>query len=301
MYLKELEYLEALEQRRNFSKAAEDLFISQPALSKYISGLESEIGEKMYFRSGKDLIPTEIGSLYLAFAKETLTRQREMEKEVEMLKSIRRIRVGIPANLSTILVDPICRFRKRHPTVRVELYEEDYEKTEMALDNGQLDIAFAGEPSERKAIITKKIMEEEVFLIVPKQLIPAKAEELDGCTFVDVHALDSCPFLIPVENTEFTRTIGRLFRKMEFEPAERFYTRNHNLAIYLAARGYGVGMAAIPPKHSIPVWLHNIDERAAPVRKCRFTREPVKLSCYVLYSADRDPLIEEFVDLAKCL
>ena len=298
LYLKELEYLATLDKYRNFSRAAEALYISQPALSKYVSGLEESVGAQLFRRIGRELVPTETGSLYLEFARETLSRQHLVEAEAARLQKKQTIRIGIPVNLSEMLLDPICQFRQRHPQVKIELLEDDYRNTETALKDGKLNIAYVGSPTDNKSLCVQKVFEEEILLIVPAALYKDSDVQPGQIGTVDIHSLRDYPFILPAENTEFTNKVEHLFKAQGFEPTERFYTRDHSLVFHMAARGYGVGMAAVPPLNALEgiVSLGSADDYG--VRLFRFTPESVRLPCYAVYSADCDPLIPEFVALS---
>ena len=83
---REIEYVIVIAQEKTLSKAADRLFVSQPALSRFLLKLEDELGLPLFERRKRQLIPTYAGELYLATARSILQLQQKLEKELADLK-----------------------------------------------------------------------------------------------------------------------------------------------------------------------------------------------------------------------
>ena len=85
---REIEYVIVIAQEKTLSKAADRLFVSQPALSRFLLKLEDELGLPLFERRKRQLIPTYAGELYLATARSILQLQQKLEKELDALKEV---------------------------------------------------------------------------------------------------------------------------------------------------------------------------------------------------------------------
>src|ERR1700759_895804 len=108
---------------RSFSRAAEKLFRTQPAISLALQRLESELGEKLIDRTGKELILTDAGREVLECARRFQSLQLEMDNSLAELRDKAAGRLIIGANESTTLylLRYIKRYRELYPKVKVQI------------------------------------------------------------------------------------------------------------------------------------------------------------------------------------
>ena len=78
---REMEYVIVIAQEKNLSKAAERLFISQPALSRFLTKLENELGTPLFERKNRQYLPTYAGELYLDTARQILRLQQQFDAD----------------------------------------------------------------------------------------------------------------------------------------------------------------------------------------------------------------------------
>jgi DNA-binding transcriptional LysR family regulator len=110
---------------RSFSRAAERLLRTQPAVSLALQRLEQELGEKLIDRSGKDLILTDAGLIVIDYARRFESLQQELDNSLAELRDNSAGRLVIGANESTILylLRHIEQYREMYPKVRVISYD----------------------------------------------------------------------------------------------------------------------------------------------------------------------------------
>ena len=158
MNFKEMEYILAVEQEKNLTKAARKIGISQPAMSKCLRNIETELGVSLFEKISGEYIPTAAGKLFLSFAQETKEREAQFLRELQELVQFRHgtIRVGItPARSSGLTPEVLPEFRKNFPDLRLELYEEDVDRLEEMLQKGLLDVVyFVVDEDYREQLIT---------------------------------------------------------------------------------------------------------------------------------------------------
>lgn len=123
MDINQLEVLATVANERSFSRAAEVLGRSQPAVSQAISRLESQLGETLFDRSSKDGTLTPAGELLLEHAHQILNIRREAETAIRELRSLQSGKVTISANEHTVfyLLPKIAEFTVKHPNIKVEV------------------------------------------------------------------------------------------------------------------------------------------------------------------------------------
>src|SRR3984885_4893490 len=104
---------------KSFSRAAEKLLRTQPAISLTIQRLEAELGEKLIDRSAKDLLLTDSGKTVLEYAKRFDSLQGELENSLAELrdKSSGRLMIGANESSTLYLLDHIERYRQKYPKV----------------------------------------------------------------------------------------------------------------------------------------------------------------------------------------
>ncbi len=143
--LRQLRYFVAVAEELNFTRAAERVFLSQPALSHQVRGLEETLGVKLLLRTSRRVELTDAGRDLLKLAKETLTNLEHGVAELRQKAGLERVRFRIGfteyANYSSI-PRIIERFREAHPDVLLEHQEGSTLEQLTALREGRLDAGF---------------------------------------------------------------------------------------------------------------------------------------------------------------
>ena len=118
MDLREQEYVVALARHQSITKAAEELYISQPTLSIFLNRLEERMGVPLFDRVGKRLVPTCAGALYVRSAREMLAIQNEFRGELnDMIQgSAGRLRLGLHLRRGRYLLPKVLtEFERSYP------------------------------------------------------------------------------------------------------------------------------------------------------------------------------------------
>ena len=149
MELRVLNYFVAIAREENFTKAAQQLHITQPTLSRQIAQLEEELGVDLFVRSNHNIILTEDGMILKRRAQEILSladkTKRDFLYKDENLEGV--ISIGSGEFLSTrCLTDCIAQFRKKYPLVRYEFYSGNAGNIRDQIERGLLDVGLMSEP-----------------------------------------------------------------------------------------------------------------------------------------------------------
>jgi DNA-binding transcriptional LysR family regulator len=162
---------------KSFSRAAEKLFRTQPAVSLAIQRLEQEFGEKLIDRSGKDLILTDAGKTVLEYARRFQSLGSELENCLAELRDNSAGRLTIGANESTTLylLQHIERYRELYPKVKVQIRRSLSSKIPNELLDGNLELGMISYDPGDERLKSKVIYTDSLaFVVSPKHRLANK-------------------------------------------------------------------------------------------------------------------------------
>ena len=239
MEFRQLRYFVTVAQELHFGRAAERLDITQPALSKQIRVLETNIGIKLFFRTKRSVKLTPAGEVFLTEAQQLLQQaEQAIAKAKRTAKGeVGKLTIGFTATATyTVLPELIGRFRSNHPQVEVEMLELCTEAQVTALNRGEIDLGFLHPPIDTRGLELYPLLSEEFVVVLPKQhrLILLKSlslKDLAQESFI-LHPRSEGPFLYD----EFFK----LCRQNGFQPQIVKEVNSHQTRICLVAAGMGI-------------------------------------------------------------
>jgi DNA-binding transcriptional LysR family regulator len=168
MELYSLQVFHTVATEKSFSRAAEKLLRTQPAVSLALQRLEQELGEKLIDRSGKDLILTDAGRTVLDYARRFQSLQQEMENSIAELRDNSSGRLTIGANESTTLylLKHIEKYREMYPKVKVQVRRSLSSKLPNELLDGNLELGVISYDPADERIKSKVIFTDALALVV---------------------------------------------------------------------------------------------------------------------------------------
>src|SRR4051812_14929052 len=176
---------------KSFSRAAQKLLRTQPAVSLALQRLEAELGEKLIDRSAKELVLTDAGRTVLEFAQRFESLRHELENSLAELRDKASGRLVIGANESTTLylLQHIGNFRKLYPKVKVQIRRSLSSKIPTELLNGNLELGVISYDPDDERLISKVIYSDSlVFVVSPAHRFAERESvsitELDMETFI---------------------------------------------------------------------------------------------------------------------
>ncbi len=156
---------------RSFSRAAEKLLRTQPAVSLAIQRLETELGEKLIDRSAKDLLLTDAGRIVLDFARRFENLELELDNSLAELRDNSAGRLAIGANESTTLylLRHIERYRRLYPKVKVQVRRSLSSKIPAQLIDGDLELGVISyDPDDERLVSTVIYTDHLAFVVSPE-------------------------------------------------------------------------------------------------------------------------------------
>ena len=182
--LDQLRILKAIAEQGSFKKAADILFVTQPAVSLQIQNLEKQLEIIIFDRGGRKALLTEAGQLLLEYCERILNQCDEACKAVEDLNSLKGGTLIIGASQTTgtyLMPRMIGLFRQKYPDVSVQLQVHSTRRTGWSVANGQIDLAIIGGqlPSELENLLqVTPYATDELALVLPINHTFSKEKEL---------------------------------------------------------------------------------------------------------------------------
>ncbi|WDF56176.1 LysR substrate-binding domain-containing protein [Mucilaginibacter sp. KACC 22063] len=156
-------------QKLNFTKAAAELFISQPAVTKHIRELEAHFNTKLFERSGNSKISlTPAGQLLLAYAEKVASAYRELESDLNLLSEHYKgvLRLGASTTAAQYIMPVIlAQFRQKFKEVKISFLTGNTEQIEQALIDKKIDIGFTEGLSHHLEISYQHFLDDELVLV----------------------------------------------------------------------------------------------------------------------------------------
>jgi DNA-binding transcriptional LysR family regulator len=153
---------------RSFSRAAEKLFRTQPAVSLAVQRLESDLGEKLIDRSAKELRLTDAGRTVLDHARRFENVRRELEDALAELRDKSAGRLIVGANESSILylLPHIERFRGLYPKIKIQVRRSQSSKIPAELTHGDLELGVVSYDPADDQLVSKVIFTDALAFVV---------------------------------------------------------------------------------------------------------------------------------------
>ncbi|MDB9476358.1 LysR family transcriptional regulator [Dolichospermum circinale] len=182
--LDQLRILKAIAQEGSFKRAADSLYVSQPAVSLQVQNLERQLDVPIFDRGGRRAQLTEAGHLLLSYGEKILSLCQETCRAIEDLQNLQGGTLIVGASQTTgtyLLPKMIGLFRQKYPDVAVQLHVHSTRRTAWSVANGQIDLAIIGGeiPAELgESLKTIPYAEDELALILPTSHPFAKLETI---------------------------------------------------------------------------------------------------------------------------
>ena len=229
---KELIY--TIYQEQSFSRAAQKLFIAQPALSTLVKKLEDQLGVPLFDRTTKPIQLTEAGEKYIAATEQMRAIEEDFFNYISAVNNLEAgsLRIGSNQLLSSLVLPRyISRFLLSHPKISLTLDDANSTTLQNLLSEGRLDIIIDNHSLPEDLFVQKHLWTEHMFLAVPKAF--SENEELESYSSNDIlqgHHLSSLlppvplekfrnvPFILMNRNNDTRILTDKIFQELDFAP-----------------------------------------------------------------------------------
>lgn len=199
-------------QHESFTKAAEALFLTQPAVSFQIKALEDELGVRLFHRHNNRVLLTEVGQLLFGYAGQIRELYDRAETDVVRLTQHvgGRLAVGVASVIAKyVMAKPIGGFKKRHPRISIVIETGNTDWLVGRLRDGNVDLAIVSDPVDLPDYVVDPWVEDELLLIVPSDHRWASVDA------VSLDAVLAEPFILREDGSGSRRMFERYLQERD--------------------------------------------------------------------------------------
>jgi LysR family hydrogen peroxide-inducible transcriptional activator len=237
MEIDQLRYFLRVAERGSFTRAAEDLVISQPALSRSIQKLEEELGQPVFERKTRSVSLTDAGTLLQARVQQVFSILENTKAEITDDGKSGRIRVGaIPTIAPYFLPEVLRRFSTEFPKATLIVQENTTDLLLKSCTQGELDLAIVALPISAKYLEVEELFEEELLLVLPLE------HPLADKTKIRLSDVEPFPFVLLDEAHCLSDNIVSFCRQRSFQPVAVERTSQLTMVQELVSLAHGVSM-----------------------------------------------------------
>ncbi|MEM6515222.1 MAG: LysR substrate-binding domain-containing protein [Bacteroidota bacterium] len=248
MTITQLNYVLAIAEHKNFTKAAEKCFVTQPTLSTQIQKLEDELDILIFDRSKKPIKLTDVGRKIVHQAKNIVDESERIQDIVDQQKGFigGEFKLGIiPTIMPTLLPMFLKSFIKKFPKVKLKIEELTTDEIITRINDGHLDSAIAATPLEND-IIKERVLYYEPFVgYIPKD------HKLSQKKKIEISDLDLNDMLLLEDGHCFRDGIINLCKASKDSQSESFQLESGSIETLIKLSDEGLGMTLLPYLHTI--------------------------------------------------
>ncbi|HDH0696887.1 TPA: transcriptional regulator CynR [Klebsiella aerogenes] len=181
MNIRYVRYFLAVAEHQGFTRAAESLHISQPALSQQIRMLEESLDAQLFDRSGRHIHLTDAGEVFLQYARQAFQLLDEGQRAIHDVEDLSRgsLRIAVTPTFTSYFVVPlVAEFHARYPHITLDIQEMSQEKMEGLLLENELDVGIAFAGGTAPDIVSTPLLQEVLALVVAAHHPLAREESL---------------------------------------------------------------------------------------------------------------------------
>ncbi len=275
MDLHTLKIFLAVAQEKSFSRAAEKVFRTQPAVSLAVQRLERELGEPLVDRNGKHLLLTDTGRVVCDYARRLANLTGELDNALVELRDRKAGRLVIGANESTslYLLEPLSEFRRRYPRIKIQVRRSLSSRIPGQLVDGDLELGVVSyDPGDPRLVATVIHNDRLAFVVGPKHRLAGREQvaitELGLETFIAHNVL-----------SPYRETVLKVFQRHRVPLNMEVEMPTVETIRKLVERGEGVAF--------LPKMCVESEIRADRLREVRVNELSVERKIRLLHPSDR--------------
>ncbi len=227
----------AVAKAKNFTKAAADAGISQPAISRSIQKLESTVGEPLFERRPRGLKLTELGEFLLVRATQIRDLVEDTFAELDEASNRMQIRLAVIPTIAPYLLPTLLKqFGRRHPEIKIQVQEETTQNIIQLCKDGEIDVAIVALPINEKYLEVEALFEDELILVIPK------GHALDKKKAIHLKDIQEFPFISLAEQHCLSDNIAEFCARQSVAPISIERTNQLTTIQELVALQHGISI-----------------------------------------------------------
>jgi len=243
--LLQLKYFQTVARLEHMTKAAEELQIAQPSLSKTIARLEEDLGVPLFDRKNRQLQLNQYGRLFLERVNRVFLELNEGKRELEELLERGQTQITLAVSIPRVLPQLVSSFLKTFPDIKFQQVLESTSSMKSLLEKAEIDFCISSVEIVGTDIVWEPLMTEQIYLVVPPDHPLARREK------IYLHEVKDEPFISMNTGFGFRNVTDDFCREAGFVPNIAFEGDEPVVIGDLVRQGLGV---AFVPEIS---WLDN--------------------------------------------
>ncbi len=247
----------------NFTRAANQLQLSQSTLSRAIQRLEDELGHSLFERRARSVVLTDAGVLLQSRVKQILTILEDTQAEIADDGQHGRIRIGaIPTIAPYFLPDLLRKFATAYPLANMLVQEETTDNLLRRCKDGDVDFAILALPINVRYLEIEELFDEELFLVMPEN------HELSKKKRITLEDTQNYPFVMLDEAHCLASNIVAFCRQRSINPVTVERTSQLAMVQELVSLSHGLSM--------IPAMARRLDQASNRVYRSLSGEQPMR-------------------------
>lgn len=257
-FFNHMEYIYTVYQEGSFTRAAEKLYISQPALSLTIKKVENEIGYPIFERSGKNVSPTPLGARCIKFIEDIIRLKTRLSVEIDDILKLKNGKISIGSTefvVQRILPDILKNFKAKYPEIEISVVADGSGELEMKLENDEVDIIIDNATVFIDGYKYIPLLDEQILLAVPRELslndehksrqlsaerIKAGDFSIDPSLKIDLEIFRTQRFIFLSRGSKLRQLASQIFDEAKIIPNLSMEFNRISTAISYAEAGFGL-------------------------------------------------------------
>lgn len=282
--LRQLKVFESVARHLSFSRAAEELHLTQPAVSMQVKQLEEQAGLPLTEMIGKKVYLTEAGEEVARHARRIAQQLREADEALDAIKGVRggRLSIGIISTAKYFAPRLLAEFRRRQPGIELDLSVSNRETVVRQLADNEIDLAIMGQPPQEFSTVA------EGFADHPLIFVAAPDHSLAGRKQIAPTLLNGDTFLIREPGSGTRATMERYFADAGIAPAHVIELGSNETIKQAVMAGLGIAFISA---HSV-----SLETEVGRLARLPVTGTPVMRRWFVVHRAEKSllPVAETF-------
>ncbi len=238
MELKQLEYFRVAAELGSFTKAAEALYLTQPALSRSIKALEDELGHALFTRKKQKITLNEFGQCFLQYVQQSMTILESGKRALDELEYQKAQTVMVTVNPPDLYMELLESYLMARPEVRVLQPAQTGHTPEQQLINHETDVVISTPAINNPLIEWRLLLREDLYLLVPQ------GHPLESRKMLRLSDIGKLPFITTAPGTPFRELTDTFFQHAGFVPNITYEV--NELAMIRKTVELGLGVALFP-------------------------------------------------------
>ncbi|WP_414041686.1 LysR family transcriptional regulator [Acidithiobacillus sp. M4-SHS-6] len=263
--LRQIKVFEAVARHRSFTRAAAELYLTQPAVSMQIKQLEETTGLPLFEQLGKRVYLTEAGKEFARYSRAITQQLNEAAQVLDELKGLQRGRLQISVATTGAYIAPylLSAFARSFPGIMVNMTVTNRQVLLEQLENNEVDMAIMGQPPEDVPLEAVPFLENLLVVAAPP------GHPLVGKGTIPLKALENEPFIIREEGSGTRSAAERFFASAGVKINAIMEMSSHEAIKHAVRAGLGLGIVST---HTIRLELEGgylaiLDVESLPIRR----------------------------------